>query len=122
MKVKETAIRYKTWKAKYTYQEYLELTDDGNRYKISSGDLIMPPAPNIIHQKVALKIEYELLKFYDILVKVYYVTWIKNVIANEAKQSLTHQEIARQRRIFDFVASLLAMTKKCYISILNEYS
>ena len=65
MKVKETALRYKTSKQKYTYQDYLKLPDDGNRYEIISGDLIMPPAPNTIHQKVALKIEYELLKFND---------------------------------------------------------
>jgi len=65
MKVKETALQYKTSKKKYTYQDYLEMPDDGKRYEIICGDLIMAPAPNTIHQKVALKIEYELLKFND---------------------------------------------------------
>ena len=65
MKVKEAIASYKTSRKKYTYQDYLELPDDGKRYEIISGDLIMPPAPKTIHQKVALKIEYELLKFND---------------------------------------------------------
>ena len=65
MKVRDSVASYKISKKRYTYQDYLEMPDDGNRYEIINGELIMPPAPNTIHQKVALKIEYELLKFND---------------------------------------------------------
>ena len=65
MKVKEAAATYKTRKKTYTYQDYLDLPDDGKRYEIINGDLILSPAPNTIHQKIALKIEFELLKFND---------------------------------------------------------
>ena len=59
---------------------------------------------NTIFRKLHLLLEsasYFRLKFHRIdymLVKVYYVTWFKNVIASEAKQSLYHQEIASSLR------------------------
>lgn len=35
---------------KYTYQDLLTTPDDGNRYEIFEGELIMTPAPNDAHQ------------------------------------------------------------------------
>lgn len=65
MKVKEAVSRYKTSKKMFTYQDYLDMPDDGKRYEVINGELIMPPAPYTIHQKISLKLEYELLKFND---------------------------------------------------------
>jgi len=48
MKVKEAIATYRVPKKVYTYQDYLELPDDGNRYEIIEGELIMSPAPYTI--------------------------------------------------------------------------
>ena len=37
-------------RVKLTYQDYLELPDDGNRYHIIEGDLVVTPAPGRNHQ------------------------------------------------------------------------
>ncbi len=39
-----------------TYDDYLTLPDDGNRYEIIGGELLMTPAPNTIHQRLLLKL------------------------------------------------------------------
>lgn len=74
MKVKETAAAYRTQKKIYTYQDYLNLPNDRNRYEIINGELIMTPAPKIIHQDISRNIEIELALFVrkHKLGKVYY--------------------------------------------------
>ena len=39
-------------KVRYTYEDYCELPDDGNRYEIIAGVLYMAPAPNPRHQRI----------------------------------------------------------------------
>ena len=39
-------------KLKYTYDDYCELPDDGNRYEVIDGTLYSAPAPNPRHQRV----------------------------------------------------------------------
>lgn len=39
-----------------TYDDYQHLPDDGNRYEIIGGELIMTPSPITIHQRVAKKL------------------------------------------------------------------
>jgi Uma2 family endonuclease len=63
MKVKEAVSTYRVPKKVYTYQDYLELPDDGKRYEIIEGELIMSPAPYTIHQEVMLNIAVELVNF-----------------------------------------------------------
>ena len=63
MKVKETLAQYKTSRKYFTYYDYLELPEDGKHYEVINGELIMVAAPYSIHQKVSIKIEYELLNF-----------------------------------------------------------
>ena len=36
----------------FTYEDYLQLPDDGKRYEIIEGELYMSPAPLTIHQKI----------------------------------------------------------------------
>ena len=39
-------------KVRYTYDDYCELPDDGNRYEVIDGVLYMAPAPNPRHQRI----------------------------------------------------------------------
>lgn len=40
-----------------TYDDYLELPDDGRRYQILEGELDVTPAPTVTHQKVSMLLE-----------------------------------------------------------------
>ena len=53
MKVKETAVKYHTQKKPFTYQDYLKLPEDGNRYQVINGELVMAPSPLPLHQIVS---------------------------------------------------------------------
>lgn len=52
MKVQETARAYRTAQEKFTFQDYLALPDDGKRYELIEGELIMAAAPRVTHQIV----------------------------------------------------------------------
>ena len=54
MQVRESSLAYQKKNKIYTYQDYLELPDDRNRYEILQGELIMSPAPVTIHQKISM--------------------------------------------------------------------
>jgi Uma2 family endonuclease len=63
MKVKETALSYQTHRKIYTYRDYLDLPEEGKRYEIINGELIMAPAPRIIHQEVGLRLKMRFFNF-----------------------------------------------------------
>jgi len=63
MKVKETSPAYLTQRKVFTYQNYLDLPEDGKRYEVINGDLIMVPGPNTDHQNVSGNLEFELRMF-----------------------------------------------------------
>ena len=65
MKVKERAAKYKSPPKIYTYDDCLELPDDGNRYEIINGELIMVPAPYTDHQTISYNLVLELGKFLE---------------------------------------------------------
>ena len=65
MKVKEAHAAYRVPKKIYSYQDYLELPDDRNRYEIIEGELIMSPAPFTNHQRIVRKVIFALLKFIE---------------------------------------------------------
>jgi Uma2 family endonuclease len=46
-----------------TYDDYVALPDDGNRYEVIEGELWVVPAPNRKHQDVVLNIAVELRNF-----------------------------------------------------------
>jgi len=46
----------------YTYDDYLAI-DDGNRYEIIEGELVLTPSPSIIHQHIAATIETVIKNF-----------------------------------------------------------
>ncbi len=63
MKVRETAPKYLANKKPFTYQDYLNLPDDGMRYEVINGELIMTPSPIVVHQKVSLAISSHLYRY-----------------------------------------------------------
>jgi Uma2 family endonuclease len=65
MKVKDAAVAYATKKKIYTYQDYLSLPEDGKRYELINGELIMSAAPNLFHQDVSGNIYYNLRKYIE---------------------------------------------------------
>lgn len=55
------ALPLRQWPApgEWTYQDYLDLPDDGNRYEIIWGELyMMTPAPSTRHQRISRNLEY----------------------------------------------------------------
>ncbi len=48
----------------WTYKDYLKLDDD-KRYEVIEGELIMVPAPFVIHQRFSRRIEFLMLKFVE---------------------------------------------------------
>ena len=63
MKVKEAVATYRVPKKVYTYQDYAELPDDGNRYEIIEGELHMAPAPRPRHQEATINLATVMSQF-----------------------------------------------------------
>ncbi len=59
----ERVTSKKVVSSEYTYQDYLDLPDDGQRYEIIEGVLYMSNAPNIDHQFAVSEIHGELRQF-----------------------------------------------------------
>lgn len=45
-----------------TYEDYLSLPDDLNRYEILEGELVATPAPSPLHQRVSRNLEFLLFR------------------------------------------------------------
>lgn len=43
-----------------TYDDYVTLPDDGNRYEIIGGELLMTPSPTSLHQRISFKLSNSL--------------------------------------------------------------
>lgn len=43
-----------------TYKDYQRLPDDGRRYEVLAGELLMSPSPQTLHQRVLLNLGFEL--------------------------------------------------------------
>jgi len=63
MEIKDISVAYKIEKKLLTYQDYINLLEDGNRYEVINGELIMVAAPNTGHQFVSGNIYFELYRF-----------------------------------------------------------
>lgn len=64
--ISTTALPLRQWPApgKWTYQDYLDLPDDGNHYEIIWGELyMMTPAPTTQHQRISRNLGYALWNF-----------------------------------------------------------
>lgn len=49
----------------WTYSEYARLPDDGNRYEVLDGEVLVTPAPTPHHQKVILRLAMQLLEYIE---------------------------------------------------------
>lgn len=47
---------------RWTYEDYLQLPDDGKRYEIIDGELFEMPAPTLSHQTVSKRLQHELYR------------------------------------------------------------
>jgi len=50
----------------WTYDDYATLPDDGHRYEIVNGVLVMAPAPSPEHQSIAVRIAYYMFPHVDL--------------------------------------------------------
>src|SRR6185295_12759762 len=48
-----------------TYEDYVALPDDGNRYEVIEGELCLVPAPNFRHQRIGFKLTLLLGNFVE---------------------------------------------------------
>jgi Uma2 family endonuclease len=48
---------------KLTYEDYRLIPDDGKRHELIDGEHVMSPSPNTKHQRISLKLSYELHRF-----------------------------------------------------------
>lgn len=51
-------------KKKYTYEDYLKISDD-KRYELIDGELIMTPSPVPNHQRILKKLDFYLKNLYQ---------------------------------------------------------
>jgi len=50
---------------RWTYDEFARLPNDGNRYEIIGGELIVTPAPTLLHQKIITRLGRRLDAFVE---------------------------------------------------------
>lgn len=63
--VRELMSDAKTLAGEWTYSEYARLPDDGNRYEVLDGEVLVTPAPTPHHQKVILRLAVALLDYVE---------------------------------------------------------
>ncbi|MBC8182490.1 Uma2 family endonuclease [candidate division KSB1 bacterium] len=63
MRVKERAASYLAKSQRHTYQDYLNLPNDGKRYELINGEFVKVAAPFTIHQILSGNIEEEIRAF-----------------------------------------------------------
>lgn len=51
--------------AEWTYSEYARLPDDGNRYEVLDGEVLVTPAPTPRHQRVILRLAMILVEYVE---------------------------------------------------------
>ncbi|MBI4770112.1 MAG: Uma2 family endonuclease [Chloroflexi bacterium] len=58
----------------WTYADYQRLPEDGWRYEVIEGELLMSPAPRTVHQRISIKLSSRMMSFVDArdLGEVYY--------------------------------------------------
>lgn len=57
------AQRHREAEIKFTYRDWLQLPEDGQRYEIIEGELFVTPAPATKHQRISAGIEWFLYAF-----------------------------------------------------------
>ena len=50
---------------RWTYEDYKRLPDDGWRYEVIEGELLMSPAPSTNHQRTSAKLQFAIMSFVE---------------------------------------------------------
>jgi Uma2 family endonuclease len=56
-----TTPAFRTW----TYEEFAQLPNDGNRYEVIAGELVVSPSPSMPHQELVFRLAIQLRLFAD---------------------------------------------------------
>lgn len=51
---------------RFTYEDYRQLPDDGQRYEVLDGELVVSPSPNRRHQQLSKRLQYELYRHVEV--------------------------------------------------------
>ncbi len=51
---------------RYTYDDYRQLPDDGLRYEVLDGELVVSPSPSRRHQQLSKRLQYALYKHVEV--------------------------------------------------------
>jgi len=51
--------------AKLTYADYARIPDDGKRYEVLEGGLLVTPAPGTAHQRVSYRLQHQLVVYFE---------------------------------------------------------
>jgi Uma2 family endonuclease len=49
----------------WTYDEYARLPDDGNRYEVIEGEVLVTPAPSVEHQQGVARLVHALMSYVE---------------------------------------------------------
>jgi Uma2 family endonuclease len=63
----QTPVRTRPWppQGQWTYEDWLELPDDGARYEVVDGELHVTPPPTIAHQRASLRLVLPMARFVE---------------------------------------------------------
>jgi Uma2 family endonuclease len=50
---------------KLTYSDYVRIPDDGKRYEVLEGGLLVTPAPSPLHQRVSFRLQRQLADYFE---------------------------------------------------------
>ncbi|MCO5172315.1 MAG: Uma2 family endonuclease [Planctomycetes bacterium] len=51
---------------RYTYEDYRQLPDDGRRYEVLDGELVVSPSPSRRHQELSKRLQYQLYRHAEV--------------------------------------------------------
>jgi Uma2 family endonuclease len=79
-----TAMHHASKRDVWTYAEYARLPDDGNRYEVIDGEVLVTPAPGTRHQNAAAKLFMEVYQ-YVLRHDLGYVLWDVDLLVAEGQ-------------------------------------
>lgn len=109
----------------YTVDEVLAFPDDGNRYELVYGELLVSPTPRVLHQRVVMRLTHILLEYCERegVGEVFGVpadlTWGRQDVITQpdifvvAREDAGFQHWAEVRRV-PLIAEVLSPSTKCH--------
>ncbi len=63
IQAKPIELQWPPPQGRWTYEDYKRLPDDGWRYEVIEGELLMSPAPSTNHQDISANLEFAMMNF-----------------------------------------------------------